>query len=233
MRIGKGQCRIAPITRIEAIATARIRHHQLTKPRTGQLRAQTRDMHLHPVSFRIVIEPPDIGQQAGAGYAAAGQFGQMPQQREFTRMQAQPAPVDLRIAVKQVEQQGPGRALARHGCGLQQHPLRPLVQFIQPDIARVGGISESLRIAALAESRGVRMIPHCWSTDILVAATLHVISTLRDCPYLEYNATDNPLRTDLLVDPIRPVDGIVTVPEKPGLGIELNQDTIDRYRWNP
>ena len=107
------------------------------------------------------------------------------------------------------------------------------LRIIQPDIARVGGISESLRIAALAESRGVRMIPHCWSTDILVAATLHVISTLRDCPYLEYNATDNPLRTDLLVDPIRPVDGIVTVPEKPGLGIELNQDTIDRYRWNP
>lgn len=107
------------------------------------------------------------------------------------------------------------------------------LRIIQPDIARVGGISESLRIAALAESRGVRMIPHCWSTDILVAATLHVISTLRDCPYLEYNATDNPLRTDLLVDPIRPVDGIVAVPEKPGLGIELNEDTIDRYRWNP
>jgi len=104
------------------------------------------------------------------------------------------------------------------------------LRIIQPDIARVGGISEAVRIAALAESRGVRVIPHCWSTDILVAATLHFISTLRDCPYLEFNVTDNPLRTDLLVDPIRPRDGFLTVPEQPGLGIELNEDTIERYR---
>ena len=74
------------------------------------------------------------------------------------------------------------------------------------------------------------MIPHCWSTDILVAATLHVIATLRDCPYLEYNVTDNPLRTDLLAEPFRPVDGVIAVPEKPGLGIELDEDTIARFR---
>jgi len=117
-------------------------------------------------------------------------------------------------------------------------PYRDLMErgglrIVQPDIARVGGISETLRIAALAEARGVRVIPHCWSTDILVAATLHVISTLRDSPYLEYNATDNPLRTDLLTEPIRPRDGIVLVPEKPGLGIELAQETVERYRWTP
>jgi L-rhamnonate dehydratase len=104
------------------------------------------------------------------------------------------------------------------------------LRIVQPDVARVGGISEALRIAALAESRSVRMIPHCWSTDILVAATLQVISTLRDCPYLEYNVTDNPLRSDLLVHPIRPVDGVVAVPTGPGLGIEINEDTVQRYR---
>ena len=107
------------------------------------------------------------------------------------------------------------------------------LRIIQPDVARVGGISEMLRIAALAEARGVRIIPHCWSTDILVAATLHVIATLRDCPYLEYNVMDNPLRTDLLVEPIRPKAGRVAVPEKPGLGIALNDDTVERFRWTP
>jgi D-galactarolactone cycloisomerase len=81
----------------------------------------------------------------------------------------------------------------------------------------------------LAEARSVQVIPHCWATDILVAATLQVISTLRACPYLEYNVTENPLRRDLLVHPIRPVDGIVTVPTGPGLGIELNEDTVARY----
>ena len=105
------------------------------------------------------------------------------------------------------------------------------LRIIQPDVARVGGISEALRIAALAEARNVQVIPHCWATDILVAATLQVISTLRACPYLEYNVTDNPLRRDLLVHPIRPVEGIVTVPTGPGLGIELNEDTVARYRW--
>jgi L-alanine-DL-glutamate epimerase-like enolase superfamily enzyme len=104
------------------------------------------------------------------------------------------------------------------------------LRIIQPDVARVGGISETLRIAAHAEARGVRVIPHCWSTDILVAATLHVIATLRDCPYLEYNVTDNPLRTDLLVEPLRPVEGIIRVPDKPGLGIELDEDVVARYR---
>jgi D-galactarolactone cycloisomerase len=56
---------------------------------------------------------------------------------------------------------------------------------------------------------------------------------MHDCPYLEYNVTDNPLRTDLLVDPIRPVRGVVSVPEKPGLGIELREDTLKRFRWDP
>ena len=72
------------------------------------------------------------------------------------------------------------------------------LRIIQPDVARVGGISETLRIATHAEARGVRIIPHCWSTDILVAATLQVIATLRECPYLEFNVMDNPLRTQLM-----------------------------------
>lgn len=119
-----------------------------------------------------------------------------------------------------------------------QYPFIDLMErgglrIIQPDVARVGGISEAMRIAALAEARGVRMIPHCWSTDILVAATLHVIATLRDCPYLEYNVTANPLRTDLLVEPLRPVNGVIEVPTGPGLGIELNEDTVARYRVAP
>jgi L-alanine-DL-glutamate epimerase-like enolase superfamily enzyme len=110
---------------------------------------------------------------------------------------------------------------------------RGQLRIVQPDIARMGGISSTMRVIAHAEARNVRVIPHCWSTDILVAATLHCISTMHDCPYLEYNVTDNPLRTDLLVDPIRPVRGVVSVPEKPGLGIELREDTLKRFRWDP
>jgi L-rhamnonate dehydratase len=103
------------------------------------------------------------------------------------------------------------------------------LRIIQPDIARAGGITECVRIAALAEIRGVQVIPHCWSSDILVAATLHFISSLSDCPYLEFNVMEQPLRTMLCVDPIRPIDGVVAVPKGPGLGIELNEDVVRRY----
>jgi L-alanine-DL-glutamate epimerase-like enolase superfamily enzyme len=107
------------------------------------------------------------------------------------------------------------------------------LRIIQPDIARCGGITEVMRITTLAEVKGVSVIPHCWATDILVAATAHVLATFRDAPYLEFNATVNPLRTELLTEPMRPVDGLVAVPDGPGLGIELNEATIDRYRWTP
>jgi L-alanine-DL-glutamate epimerase-like enolase superfamily enzyme len=103
------------------------------------------------------------------------------------------------------------------------------LRIIQPDIARAGGITESLRIAAYADFHGVRVIPHCWSSDILVAATMHVITSLADCPFLEFNAMDQPLRTRLARNPIRPRDGIVFAPEEPGLGIELNEATLSQY----
>jgi L-rhamnonate dehydratase len=104
------------------------------------------------------------------------------------------------------------------------------LRIIQPDVARVGGITETLRILAHAEARGVRVIPHCWSADILIAATLHVLAVARDAPFLEFNATDNPLRRDLAAVPFRPVDGLVAMPDTPGLGIELNEEAVERFR---
>jgi D-galactarolactone cycloisomerase len=86
-----------------------------------------------------------------------------------------------------------------------------------------------MRIAALAEIRGVRVIPHCWASDILVAATSQVLSTFQDAPYLEFNATENPLKTKLLSEPIHAVDGYVSISDKPGLGIELDESTVAEF----
>jgi D-galactarolactone cycloisomerase len=109
------------------------------------------------------------------------------------------------------------------------------LRIIQPDIARAGGLTEIVRIAALAEVRGVRVIPHCWATDILVSATLHFLATQPSAraPFLEFNVMDNPLRTRLLLEPLRPENGVVRVPQGPGLGIELNEETLAAYRWEP
>lgn len=107
------------------------------------------------------------------------------------------------------------------------------LRIVQPDVARVGGITEILRIAAHAELRRVRMIPHCWGSDILVSATAQVLSVQAEPTPLEFNVMDNPLRTELLENPIRPADGRIATPAGPGLGIRLNEETLRRYRWEP
>ncbi len=119
-----------------------------------------------------------------------------------------------------------------------RHGFRDLIdrgglRIVQPDIARCGGITETIRVATLAETRKVDVIPHCWASDILVAATAHCLATFDRPRYLEFNATDNPLKTDLLVEPIRQVDGYVEVPTGPGLGVEINRETVERFRWTP
>lgn len=108
---------------------------------------------------------------------------------------------------------------------------RGRLRIVQPDVARVGGFTEARRVAEMARLRGVTVIPHCWSTDILVAATLHLIASLKDCPYLEFCVQDNPIRREVVKDPIRFQGGVVKVPQGPGLGVELNEETISRLRF--
>lgn len=108
--------------------------------------------------------------------------------------------------------------------------IRAGLRIIQPDLARCGGVGVAQAIARNAAERGVWVVPHCWSSDILVATTAHFLSSLEQPALLEYNVMDQPLRTDLVVEPIRPVDGAVLVPTGPGLGIVLNPETMERYR---
>jgi L-rhamnonate dehydratase len=107
---------------------------------------------------------------------------------------------------------------------------RGCLRIIQPDIARAGGVTEVKRITNFAEARGVRIIPHSWASDILLSATVHVIATLGHAEYIEFNVTDNPLRTQLLTRPLRVENGALRVPDEPGLGVELNEETVARYR---
>lgn len=107
------------------------------------------------------------------------------------------------------------------------------LRIIQPDITRAGGITGCLRIVANAEARGVTVIPHCWSCDILVAATLQLVATMPSCPYLEFNVMNQPLRRNIISEPFLPTAGILEIPSRPGLGVELNRELIRRYRWDP
>ncbi len=103
------------------------------------------------------------------------------------------------------------------------------VDIIQPDVARAGGITEVRKIVDLARSHGVTCIPHCWSSDILVSATLQLISCAPSIPFMEFCTLETPLRRTVTTRPIRVENGLVRAPSGPGLGIELNRETMQKY----
>ena len=103
------------------------------------------------------------------------------------------------------------------------------VDAIQPDVTRAGGFTECRKIAALAKLRNIPVVPHCWSSDIAVLATLHFIGSLPNVPFLEYCVTDSPLR-ELTQNPPRVIDGYVGLPNRPGLGAECDYKKIERFR---
>jgi D-galactarolactone cycloisomerase len=109
---------------------------------------------------------------------------------------------------------------------------------IQPNVARAGGLTECRKIAALAEAYHVPYAPHVGtSSAVCIAATLQLSAAISN--FLAYEhmgpgwAPDhpNPLRADLVQEPLEVLDqGFVTVPDRPGLGVALNDDVLDRYR---
>jgi D-galactarolactone cycloisomerase len=112
------------------------------------------------------------------------------------------------------------------------------VDIAQPDIGSCGGISAARHIMALAQSHGVQVNPHVWGSAIAQAASLHVIAAVPVAhhslypqePVLEYDRSSHPFRRELIREPIVLVDGWVHIPERPGLGIEVDRATLDRYR---
>jgi L-alanine-DL-glutamate epimerase-like enolase superfamily enzyme len=86
------------------------------------------------------------------------------------------------------------------------------------------------KIAALGAERGIPFVPHGYSTDVIVAANLQLIAANRNAPLLEYCVEDSPLRWDLVQEDLTAEDGYVEIPDRPGLGITLNRETIEEYR---
>jgi L-rhamnonate dehydratase len=109
------------------------------------------------------------------------------------------------------------------------------VDVVQPSSVRSGGITETLRIAAMAHERGILCIPHCYAWKIGVAASIHVAAVLPNMPYVEMPSPlpFSPLVSELLVPDIAPKDGYVEVPQKPGLGFQLNEKIIEKYKSEP
>ena len=114
-----------------------------------------------------------------------------------------------------------------------------LVDFVQPDVATVGGLAEARGIAELARAWNVRFSPHVWGGAIALAATLQLLGSVPDYPHtahvpeplwVELDRADNGLRERLLTQPFTPKDGRLAIPEGPGLGVDVDEDAVRSLR---
>ncbi|MBX3053165.1 MAG: mandelate racemase/muconate lactonizing enzyme family protein [Caldilineaceae bacterium] len=101
--------------------------------------------------------------------------------------------------------------------------------IVQPDVTKVGGISEERRIGWMAQENGVRFIPHGWNTALGLAADLQLSSAFPDTDLVEF-ITGSPYIDDLTVGGWQlDADGMLAIPDGPGLGVELDMDAVVRH----
>jgi L-rhamnonate dehydratase len=107
---------------------------------------------------------------------------------------------------------------------------RGRLHVILPDVSNVGGIGEWKRIADVARTAGAWCVPHCYSTGILQAASLHLVANQPETDLIECSEAGSPLNTALVRPKLRPLDGYFEVTETPGLGVDLDPAIVERYR---
>ncbi|WP_063691405.1 mandelate racemase/muconate lactonizing enzyme family protein [Bradyrhizobium stylosanthis] len=112
------------------------------------------------------------------------------------------------------------------------------LDIAQPDTCAAGGLTECKKIADMGEAFGIRYNPHVWGTGIAIAASLQLLAVLPSHtptslapqePMLEFDRTEHPIRQAILKHPIEHANGIVRVPDGPGLGIEIDRDALARF----
>jgi L-alanine-DL-glutamate epimerase-like enolase superfamily enzyme len=104
------------------------------------------------------------------------------------------------------------------------------IDVAQVDVTRVGGLSRAKRIGWDSAERHRLCVNHSYKTGVNIAASLHFVAALPNTNYFEYCVEQGPLRQTLTRRRFPVVDGQIAVPEGPGLGVELDEDVMDRYR---
>jgi len=105
--------------------------------------------------------------------------------------------------------------------------------YVQPDLSHVGGIGEVKKIAAQAEANHIALCPHNPSGPVANAATLQLAACTPNFHLLETMALDVPYRADICDEDIVFADGLMSIPDRPGLGIDLNEDAIAEHPYEP
>ena len=102
--------------------------------------------------------------------------------------------------------------------------------MLQPDLTRCGGFTAARKIVHMAEMANVLVIPHSWSSDLLTAASLHLNAFQRHAEFIEFNTSQGPLSRALVREPLRHRRRPRRLPTAPGLGVDVDEATIEKYR---
>lgn len=101
--------------------------------------------------------------------------------------------------------------------------------IVQPDVTKVGGISDERRIGWMAQENGVQFIPHGWNTALGLATDLQLASAFHHTDLVEY-LNGSPFVDEIATTPWKlDADGMLAIPNLPGLGIDVNRDAVARY----
>ncbi len=143
----------------------------------------------------------------------------------------QPLDIDNLVALRQVV----GVPLAVGECEYGVEGFRELVRcgaadILQADASRCGGISELVKIADMTRTAGLQFAPHSWCDPVAVIANAHVVAAYSHGLTVEVDQTGNLFIEGLLGAPLTVSDGLLDLGNRPGLGIELDADFVERYR---
>jgi galactonate dehydratase len=130
--------------------------------------------------------------------------------------------------------------LAGGECNYTKFEFRDLLalqalDIIQPDVCLTGGLLEMKKIAAMAEAFYVTVAPHNPMGPLATAINVHFAASTPNFLILEYRPDDESPRKDLLKEPLMVKQGYIPVPDKPGFGVELNEEALKHYpprRWH-
>ena len=105
------------------------------------------------------------------------------------------------------------------------------LDVVQPDIARCGGLTVGMKVAQVAKESGCMVANHSFKSAISIAASMHFLAAIPNYIALEFCMAESPLRQDLTIESFGlDAEGFAEVPSRPGLGVELNMDVVDKYR---
>jgi L-alanine-DL-glutamate epimerase-like enolase superfamily enzyme len=115
--------------------------------------------------------------------------------------------------------------------GFRDLIINQALDIAQPDATWCGGITEARKIAAMASAWNITCVPHSFSSAIALMSNLHFSASIPNSMFQEFDRNYNPLREELLTEPVGiNKDGYIDLPDKPGLGVELNESTVKKYR---